>query len=209
MDNQNARIMGILIRPKYPQNDCVAGKLYFWAEELFSHIKREQVIDLTCDNAVRKTFENDLDKYPEIPILFYGHGRVTGDSLVGYYDENIVDTNNNHLLAKRKILSIACHSLLNLGKDCINKEASGYIGYKKQLLVPRVDDKIIQNSFSMPNNSGALKLLNNNCSVKAIYEDMIEKYENEINNLKGLNMKYQFFMLFLNDNMDQLGYETG
>lgn len=218
MGKKNTAIISILIRPKYypdSNNDeaeeavkeKVAETLYQWAEELFSHINEEQIINVECNNANKKKVEGILKKYPKIPVLFYGHGTVY--TLEGYYDdETILDTDNNILLKDRKILAVACYSLSSFAKDCVNKGALCYIGYNNEPRIPMVDDKIIQKSFREPNNYGALKLLENDHKAERICNDMTIKYDEEIDKLLTLGNEYQIFTLFLINNKNLLGYEA-
>lgn len=217
MDKKNTAIISILIRPKYFPNsnndkieeaekEKVAEVLHQWAEELFSHINKEQIINVECDNANKKNVEGILEKHPKIPVLFYGHGTVY--TLEGYYyDETILDTYNNNLLKDRKILAVACHSLSSFAKDCVNKGALCYIGYNNKPCIPWVDNEIIQKSFREPNNHGALKLLENYHSPEDICNDMAIKYEEEIDKLLTLGNEYRIFTLYLINNRNLLGYE--
>lgn len=211
-------IKGILIRPKYFPKDMskeelektkVAEKLHQWAEELFLHIDKVQIIDIQNDNANRKTVEETLNKNTEIPILFYGHGLESGYSLLGYYGENILDNDNNFLLKDRKLLAIACYSSTHFAKDSINKGCLGYIGYKHKLGVPLVDMEFIQESYRIPNNAGALQLLKK-WNIKEIYNCMRNVYETEFDKLLNLannDENYRFFALGLLANLMALNYE--
>ena len=213
----------ILIRPKYsPINTSekelemakVAEKLHQWAEELFGYTDKVHIIDIQNENANRKIVEEILRENPKIPVLFYGHGLENGYSLLGHYGENILDRDNNSLLKERSVLAIACYSLIHFAKDCINKGVSGYIGYKDRFFVPPddiplVDMEIIQKSYRIPNNTGALQSLNN-WNIKEIYDCMCNAYESEFNELLNLALNdesYKPFALGLLANLIGLNYE--
>ncbi len=135
--------MGRIIVATNPANDIETLYLDAWHNEVVNLVK-EQKDTIIFELNKEKTNKKDLTelikaKNPQLVIL-NGHGSY--DSIVGFDGGILIKSEENEdILRKRIIHSIACSAGKVLGPCCIKIGALAYIGYKEEFKITYLKNK--------------------------------------------------------------------
>src|SRR3989338_623632 len=113
-----------------PEHDDTTHYLSKWCEETITlaHNKGLKVLELHMEKAVRKEFEERIDKLSPNLIVLNGHGDA--DKVTGNNKEPILVAGDNEGLLRDKIVyAISCSSAKLLGPKSIEKGTLNYSGY--------------------------------------------------------------------------------
>lgn len=113
-----------------PEHDDTTHYLSKWCEETIALARNKglKVLDLHREKAVRKEFEERIDKLSPNLIVLNGHGDA--DKVTGNNKEPILVVGDNEGLLRDKIVyAISCSSAKLLGPKSIEKGAINYSGY--------------------------------------------------------------------------------
>lgn len=113
-----------------PEHDDTTHYLSKWCEETITLARNKglKVLDLHREKAVRKEFEERIDKLSPNLIVLNGHGDA--DKVTGNDKEPILVAGDNEGLLRDKIVyAISCSSAKLLGPKSIEKGTLNYSGY--------------------------------------------------------------------------------
>ena len=113
-----------------PEHDDTTHYLSKWCEETITLARNKglKVLDLHREKAVRKEFEERIDKLSPNLIVLNGHGDA--DKVTGNNKEPILVAGDNEGLLRDKIVyAISCSSAKLLGPKSIEKGTINYSGY--------------------------------------------------------------------------------
>ena len=113
-----------------PEHDDTTHYLSKWCEETITLARNKglKVLDLHREKAVRKEFEERIDKLSPNLIVLNGHGDA--DKVTGNNKEPILVAGDNEGLLRDKIVyAISCSSAKLLGPKSIEKGTLNYSGY--------------------------------------------------------------------------------
>ncbi len=113
-----------------PEHDDTTHYLSKWCEETITLARSKglKVLDLHREKAVRKEFEERIDKLSPRLIVLNGHGDT--DKVTGNNKEPILVAGDNEGLLRDKIVyAISCSSAKLLGPKSIEKGTINYSGY--------------------------------------------------------------------------------
>ena len=113
-----------------PEHDDTTHYLSKWCEETITLARNKglKVLDLHREKAVRKEFEERIDKLSPHLIVLNGHGDA--DKVTGNNKEPILVAGDNEGLLRDKIVyAISCSSAKLLGPKSIEKGTLNYSGY--------------------------------------------------------------------------------
>ena len=113
-----------------PEHDDTTHYLSKWCEETITLARNKglKVLDLHREKAVRKEFEERIDKLSPNLIVLNGHGDA--DKVTGNNKEPILVVGDNEGLLRDKIVyAISCSSAKLLGPKSIEKGTINYSGY--------------------------------------------------------------------------------
>jgi len=119
----------LITLPEHDERTSICSKLN---EEVISTSEKSDVdvFDLRKDRANRKTVTGILLKKKPKLVVFNGHGNE--ETICGHDDNVLIKVDDNEELLERKIVyTIACNSVKKLGPQCIKKGTKTFIGYRE------------------------------------------------------------------------------
>lgn len=171
-----------------PNHDKVTDYLFCWTKEIIKQNTLIQIFNLEGKEANKEKVESYLKKQNPRLVLFNGHGN--NDTICGFKDEILIESNKNDGLLKGKIVySLSCSSAKSLGIISVRKGTEAFIGYKKSFVMytdsereatPLKDN--LASSFLKPSNVLSLSLLEGKSAressnkSKQEYKKEIKKY---------------------------------
>jgi hypothetical protein len=120
-----------------PDDDIGSNYLFLWSGEVIDYAKKRNwaVEKAEYDKATRKEFESRIKNKPDF-VFINGHGEE--DLVHGHSREVIVDLANSSILKNTIVFARACNCLKGLGKESVARGCRAFIGYWKELWVPRL-----------------------------------------------------------------------
>lgn len=118
-----------------PEYDYTTRYVSTWAEKAIQHAKKKKnnVIVLKNKRADKNIFISVVKKTNPSFIFLNGHGN--SDTIHGQDDKPLIDSNDNlDFLKKTIIYALSCQSAKNLGRYCIEKGVTTYIGYNEDFI---------------------------------------------------------------------------
>lgn len=115
-----------------PNHDLITTYLSHWSSFVIKEAERKRikVLDLRGDKASNKMFSSYITEHEPLLVFLNGHGNA--DTITGYNNEPLIETNKNeNLLIKKIVYARSCDSANNLGKLCIQNGTLAFIGYTK------------------------------------------------------------------------------
>lgn len=168
-----------------PNHDKVTDYLFCWTKEIVKQNTAIQIFNLEGKEANKEKVESYLKKQNPRLVLFNGHGN--NDTICGFKDEILIESNMNDDLLKGKIVySLSCSSAKNLGKISVSKGTEAFIGYKESFVMytdsereatPLKDN--LASSFLKPSNVLSSSLLKGK-SAKESSDKSKQEYKKEI-----------------------------
>ncbi len=158
-----------------PNHDKVTSYLFEWSKGILNskYSTEIQFLDLSAKEANKNKVESYLKKQSPRVVLFNGHG--DNNTVCGFKDEPLIESNENDVLLKDKIVyALSCSSAKNLGKSSIKKGTDAFLGYKNSFVLftdteretAPLKDKIAA-SFLNPSNRVSISLLKGNTAEEA------------------------------------------
>jgi len=124
-----------------PNFDTVTHYLHEWSKKIVEDAKMRgfDVYPLDGPNATKQNFESRLNKNNPKFVFLNGHGdpnMVCGHKGSDGTPQPILINNvNDGLMKNRIVYARACKSLETLGRNCVEKGATAYIGYAERFMV--------------------------------------------------------------------------
>jgi hypothetical protein len=118
-----------------PRHDKHTTYLYSFSKAIVTLAKKMDGLhlsELSGSKANRKNLTNVLKSKSKTLVFLNGHGDE--ETVYGHNDKPILDSKNSYLTKDRIVYCLACASLMNLGKTCVNEGAKAYVGYKDDFM---------------------------------------------------------------------------
>jgi hypothetical protein len=124
-----------------PNFDDVTSYFREWSREIDStaRMKGWDIYQLDEENVTRENFESRLTSNDPDFVFFNGHG--SEDKVYGHKEGSndpesiLISDDNDNLMNNRLVYARVCHSLRELGRKCVEKGATAYIGYKRGFVI--------------------------------------------------------------------------
>lgn len=153
-----------------PNHDPATNYLFFWSTQVIREAKSKafKVLDLRGKKANKRNFTSYIKKHEPSLVFFNGHG--SENSIGGYNDEPLIESDTNELLLLEKIVyARSCNAARRLGENCVNKGTVAFIGYVKKYflgysqseITRPLNDKVAK-LFVEPSNLIPISLLKGN-----------------------------------------------
>lgn len=118
-----------------PTHDKHTSYLFSFSKAIVTLAKEMDKIhlnELVGSEANRDNVEQSLSKRGKTLAFLNGHGNI--NAVFGHDDKSILDKDNIKMTKGKIVYSLACDSLVNLGKLSILNGAKAYIGYKDEFM---------------------------------------------------------------------------
>jgi hypothetical protein len=118
-----------------PHHDKHTQYLFSFSRAIVSIAKEMENLylnELSGSKANRKNLITTLSKKDKTLAFLNGHGNI--ETVFGHNDYPILDKKNIEITKGKIIYSLACDSLVKLGKLSIENGAKAYIGYKNEFM---------------------------------------------------------------------------
>lgn len=122
----------LVTRPNY---DEATTYLFHWCKPVIKMAinKGYKVVDIIGNKANKNDFESRVKKIKPNLIFFNGHGTET--EIFGQDGETLINANEKmDILRNTIIYSRSCNSGKILGKNCIDKGITSFIGYTEPFI---------------------------------------------------------------------------
>jgi hypothetical protein len=166
--------MGKILVLVRTQLDAATKISYAWAEIIKNTFQNNNwlVLELSGDDAVRSKVENLLEDHGDIVFAFYGHG--SPNELFGQDRTSIVNIGNFHLLSRKTVYAVACHSAKELGLRS-SRFSCSYLGYEDALRISLFDSH--RGSLGECVNRGLLAMSNGEeCTIDEAHKLILDEY---------------------------------
>lgn len=126
-----------------PKHDETTSYLYCWASLVIelAKAKNYSVYDLAEEKANPELLTSYLQKNDPGLVFFNGHGN--SKQIAGHHDVALIELGKNEeLLRNRIVYALSCSTASSLGKGCVSKGTTAYIGYSSEYVLATKADCI-------------------------------------------------------------------